>query len=77
MRNVKVYSFSISEEVVKAIDEIVEQCAVEGVTVTRSKVVNTLLDSQTYGRASKVWAQYFCAEDEYKRMKKERESNDA
>lgn len=75
MRNVKVFSFSIREELVKRIDEIVDECAKNGTVVTRSKVVDTLLDSQTYGRAVNVWVQYFEAEDEYRRTMKEGGTN--
>lgn len=65
MRKVKVYSFSISKEVVDRLDSIVDACAKEGVTITRSKIVNVLLDSQTMSDTCSAWTKYFCAEDEY------------
>lgn len=66
MRNVRIYSFSISKEVVEQLDRIVDECNKKGVNVTRSKVVNTLLDSETLGRTYKTWVNYFVAEHEYK-----------
>ena len=70
MKTVRIYSFTLSPDVISKIDNIIDGCAREGVTVTRSKVINTILDAGTNEGPRAAWVRYFIAADEYAEAEK-------
>ena len=71
MRNVKIYSMSLSEEIITKIDNICSECGKMGCFVTRSHVIGTLLESAcTNDKNAVAWINYFRAENEYNQMVK-------
>ena len=70
MKNVKIFSMSLNNSVMDKVDTIVSEAEKMGVFVTRSHVVNTLLDSCTSDKSMIGWINYFRAEDEYKQQQK-------
>lgn len=70
MKNVRIYSFTLSPDVISKIDQIIDGCAIDGVTVTRSKVINTILDAGANDGPRAAWIKYFIAADEYAEAEK-------
>ncbi|MBO5869654.1 MAG: hypothetical protein J6P84_03595 [Alphaproteobacteria bacterium] len=79
MKNVKIYSMSLNKETISKIDYIVNECNNLGFLVTRSHVINTLIDSCSSEKQCVAWINFFRAENEYnqqiKRMRKGRKDN--
>lgn len=70
MKNVKIYSISINPNIMQRVDDISSECAKEGINITRSKIINTLLESGTNPDSCYSWVKYFLAEWEFKESQK-------